>query len=896
MMKTYIFLLLFSLSYNLAFSGEIGFAKVVTASSSLGTNLTKKINDGNETTSRWESVWGKDNEWVKIDLGDAYDVSSMRVVWEAASAKDYKVETSPNDIDWTEISNKTETALARTDVFNYTTEAKAVRYIRLNLLTRNNPTYGFSIYEWQIDGTLSNIAPIPTRVIIMPKNVQLVSEMPATLKVLSINNSLIQRNNQPLVFNAFASSAGKTATWTKQDRLGQTLRYHYEQGEDMTADGPSAKMVVRSQPWTHIILQEQSNKPMNNPSDFKASVKLWVDYIRANCPNPNAKIILTENWAYENSADYNGDSQALYQSYLDVAKELGVTVCPVGDAYTAIRTAEGAAQVKALYDQTDGVDERRHPTMLGSYLSTCLVYATLYNTSPVGITYYPSEISTSNATKMQQYAWDTYNQHEDVADDLNGTIRFSYEAVDQFNRPLDPQPAINFAVTGEGSVSNGIYTNNVKTLGTNTVTATSGSLIPATATVDVVKMTESTADADVFAPINSTTPYTQNFDNMEPDATASLPAAWKISKDIDNPRTLGIYATAMDQTEQVNDVTMASNAKNGIYNYGNSANPTDRCIGGLTTGTGTASGADAVTMYVKLKNTDTKTITSLNISYDIEKYRKGNNSAGFIFKMYYSTDGANWTDAGSSFESFFSTDGVTEGYAVVPGNIRPVSSILTRSIAPGETLYLAWNYSVASGNTPQGAQALGIDNVNISVNTMLPLDLVSFTAELKKNLVSQVLLKWRTANEINVEGFELERSADGDTFETIAKIPAKNTAETKNYQFTDVSPLEAVSYYRLKSVDFDGEYTYSEVKAVNNATDQTDIQLYPNPVANEFTISAPGAFQGGKVTITNIAGKTVLIKDFYNKQNINVSELPAGMYTVELRKNQEHWVIKFIKK
>jgi hypothetical protein len=44
-------------------------------------------------------------------------------------------------------------------------------------------------------------------------------------------------------------------------------------------------------PWTHIILQEQSNKPLIDMTDFLASVRLWVNYIRAFCPNPNAKII-----------------------------------------------------------------------------------------------------------------------------------------------------------------------------------------------------------------------------------------------------------------------------------------------------------------------------------------------------------------------------------------------------------------------------------------------------------------------------------------------------------------------------------------------------------------------------------------------------------------------------
>nr|MBP8992298.1 hypothetical protein [Bacteroidales bacterium] len=120
---------------------------------------------------------------------------------------------------------------------------------------------------------------------------------------------------------------------------------------------------------------------------------------------------------------------------------------------------------------------------------------------------------------------------------------------------------------------------------------------------------------------------------------------------------------------------------------------------------------------MQLKNNGSTDINSFTISYDVEKYRKGSNSAGFTIQMYYSTNGTNWTPAGTDFITSFPSDGVTANYASAPGEIKNVTNkTLNQTIAPNGFLYLAWNYSVTSGNTTSNAQALGIDNVSITAN------------------------------------------------------------------------------------------------------------------------------------------------------------------------------------
>lgn len=224
----------------------------------------------------------------------------------------------------------------------------------------------------------------------------------AELAILSLNNSLIDYNDQPSMFNELAAAGGKKAIWTKQTRLGRTLQYHYEEGEGETEEGPCAKMVIRSKPWTHIILQEQSSKPLTDPADFLQSVKMWIEYIKTHCPNPDAEIILTMNWAYQEAADFAGDTKNLYKNYRAAAKELDITLCPVGNAYESIREIDGEEAKNALYT------DNRHPTPLASYLSACMIYSTLFNQTPVGLSYYPSSISSEDAARMQTRAWNAY--------------------------------------------------------------------------------------------------------------------------------------------------------------------------------------------------------------------------------------------------------------------------------------------------------------------------------------------------------------------------------------------------------------------------------------------------------------------------------------------------------
>src|SRR4030095_11527836 len=99
------------------------------------------------------------------------------------------------------------------------------------------------------------------------------------------------------------------------------------------------------------------------------------------------------------------------------------------------------------------------------------------------------------------------------------------------------------------------------------------------------------------------------------------------------------------------------------------------------------------------------------------------------------------------------------------------------------------------------------------------------------------ILQWATASEFNSDHFEIQRSSDGQAFESIGNIPAAGISKaTREYTFTDVQAPEKLNYYRLMQVDKDGSFKYSTVVSLNNLKGKWYIETYPNPVVEEVQI------------------------------------------------------------
>jgi photosystem II stability/assembly factor-like uncharacterized protein len=116
----------------------------------------------------------------------------------------------------------------------------------------------------------------------------------------------------------------------------------------------------------------------------------------------------------------------------------------------------------------------------------------------------------------------------------------------------------------------------------------------------------------------------------------------------------------------------------------------------------------------------------------------------------------------------------------------------------------------------------------------VPVELTVFSAELFDNAI---LLTWETATEINNQGFEIQRSANKTDWEIIGFVQGKGTSTApQSYLFEDTSIERQLYYYRLKQLDFDGSYVYSDIIEVKISLNSFELfQNYPNP-ANPVTI------------------------------------------------------------
>jgi len=131
----------------------------------------------------------------------------------------------------------------------------------------------------------------------------------------------------------------------------------------------------------------------------------------------------------------------------------------------------------------------------------------------------------------------------------------------------------------------------------------------------------------------------------------------------------------------------------------------------------------------------------------------------------------------------------------------------------------------ATGGNTQGR----IDHVQITVfYNLLPLPMKLLNFSLQKNS-SSISLSWATAEESNMDHFEIQRSENGRDFISLGSVPNRNQFIQNNYSFDDNHPLKNVSYYRLKMVGATGDISYSRIIPVKFNSTGSAVNLYPVP-------------------------------------------------------------------
>ena len=218
----------------------------------------------------------------------------------------------------------------------------------------------------------------------------------------------------------------------------------------------------------------------------------------------------------------------------------------------------------------------------------------------------------------------------------------------------------------------------------------------------------------------------------------------------------------------------------------------------------------------------------------------------------------------------------TAGPGTPKGRFAFTSCVNNQSVA-------VWSENRGAGNKVY-AQA-------ISAFGVLPVVLKSFTATKK---VTTIELKWTTVSEINCASFDIERSVDGNRFSKIGNVITQSTNGNNNttlqYSFQDSKPLIGNNYYRIKQMDIDGNYKYSNIEMVKFETAATIFiqSVFPNPAVGFSDINLLSKFSGNSnVIVYDEVGRKINQFSVYlnageNSIHIYTGDLSNGVYIITI--------------
>lgn len=186
------------------------------------------------------------------------------------------------------------------------------------------------------------------------------------------------------------------------------------------------------------------------------------------------------------------------------------------------------------------------------------------------------------------------------------------------------------------------------------------------------------------------------------------------------------------------------------------------------------------------------------------------------------------------------------------------------------------------------ATGFQLHDLCITYNGLLPVELIDFSVRLKDN---DLMLNWATASETNNEKFEIEESKDGREFQKIGEVEGKGTTlEQQDYSFEVGNPKNGISYYRLKQIDFDGQFEYSEIISIDiKGENRTVGEFYPNPSKSGMVNLDYTSQNDDKilVSVLDVTGKLVVnqiqqVSNGDNNLSFDFSDLNTGIYIVKI--------------
>lgn len=212
-------------------------------------------------------------------------------------------------------------------------------------------------------------------------------------RVLYLGNSYTYYNNGVnSILDSLIAEAKPNLEFRSQiyAKPAYTLRDHFR--ED------SLFQILNSEKWNLVILQEHSTRPVKNPSKMYRYARLIHKGIR----QTQAKTGLFMTWGHKNKPTMINELAPAYET---IGQELNAEIFPVGIAFK---------NVSELYPTINlYAEDKSHPSYEGSYLAACVFFCMLFNESPEGLAYVPSEssISSNTARILQKIAWKTIKEY-----------------------------------------------------------------------------------------------------------------------------------------------------------------------------------------------------------------------------------------------------------------------------------------------------------------------------------------------------------------------------------------------------------------------------------------------------------------------------------------------------
>jgi len=290
--------------------------------------------------------------------------------------------------------------------------------------------------------------------------------------------------------------------------------------------------------------------------------------------------------------------------------------------------------------------------------------------------------------------------------------------------------------------------------------------------------------------------------------------------------------------------------------------------------------------YDKSSYSDTTTGDSLNNVSDVEHWNLGqdNGNSSIDVTLY-------WEDGSSS-----------------GSNIDNLNDLVVAHWNSTNSEWENLGQSSISGNTSQGSITVkGVSNFSPFTfgstsgnDNALPVELLHFHAQADQDHVD---MDWVTASETNNSHFIVQKRVD-EKWENIGKIEGNGTTTAEHtYHFEDLEFRQGITYYyRIKQVDFDGSYEYSEVRSVRAEEDQfNSVAIYPNPVSDKLNLKVRAkASQTMQVSILNLYGKVVYqdeigVQQGENQQELPLKQLDPAQYIIEFRGPETVQQKRFIK-